>query len=134
MQGRSSKFCYWSCPSRRGYWTEQEPTTTDAAGSAATDTAGSADATATSLDALKLEVQQLKEKVVELKAEVIELKAEVHGHVMYQSDEKSAMHRSDCQPTFPSPTTTNPYCRNADGQLTGPNNFLFVTKPTKAVT
>ena len=85
MQGRPSKFRYWSCPSCRGYWTEQEPTTTDAAGSAATDTAGSADATATSLDVLKLEVQQLKEEVVELKAKVIELKAEVHGHVVYQA-------------------------------------------------
>ena len=133
MPRRHSKFRNWSCPSCRGYWDEPEPTTTDAAGSAATDTAGSADATATSLDVLKLEVQQLKEEVVELKAKVIELKAEVHGHVVYQSDEKSAMHRSDCQPTFPSPTTTNPYCRKADGQLTGQNNFLFVTKPTKAV-
>ena len=85
MQGRPSKFRYWSCPSCRGYWTEQEPTTTDAAGSAATDTAGSTDATATSLDVLMLEVQQLKEEVVELKAKVIELKAEVHGHVVYQA-------------------------------------------------
>ena len=85
MPRRHSKFRNWSCPSCRGYWTEPEPTTADAAGSAATDTAGSADATATSLDVLKLEVQQLKAEVVELKAEVIELKAEVHGHVVYKA-------------------------------------------------
>ena len=89
MPRRHRKFRNWSCSGCRGYWDELEPTTTDTAGSAATDTAVSAgqlaDATATSFDALKLEVQQLKADVVELKAEVVELKAEVRRRVAYQA-------------------------------------------------
>ena len=62
---------YWSCPACREYWDEPEPTTTDTAGTAATNTA------ATSFDARELEVVALKAEVVELKAEVERLKAEV---------------------------------------------------------
>ena len=61
----------WSCPACREYWDGREPTTTDTAGTAATNTA------ATSFDARELEVVALKAEVVELKAEVERLKAEV---------------------------------------------------------
>ena len=53
----------WSCPACREYWDGREPTTTDTAGTAATNTA------ATSFDALELEVVALKAEVVELKDE-----------------------------------------------------------------
>ena len=69
----------WSCPACCEYWDGREPTTTDTAGTAATNTAE------TSFDARELEVVALKAEVVELKAEVFELKAEVRGHVAYQA-------------------------------------------------
>ena len=88
MPRRQSKNRNWSCPTCRHYF-DKEPTTTNTAGSAATDTAGSAgqlaDAAATSFDALQLEVVALKAEVVELKAEVERLKAEAHEHVAYQA-------------------------------------------------
>ena len=83
MPGKPYKNRNWSCPTCRHYF-DKEPTTTNTAGSAATDTAGSAgqlaDAAATSFDALQLEVVALKAEVVELKAEVERLRWEVHGH------------------------------------------------------
>ena len=78
----------WSCPKCVDeYWNERDQRRSDTAGSAATDTAGSAgqladsaDAATTPFDALKLEVVELKAEVVELKAEVERLRWEVHGH------------------------------------------------------
>ena len=78
----------WSCPKCvDGYWKERDQRRSGTAGSASTDTAGSAgqladatDAAATPFDALKLEVVELKAEVVELKAEVERLRWEVHGH------------------------------------------------------
>ena len=70
----------WSCPACREYWDGREPTTTDTAGTAATNTAATSfDAlrAATSFDALELEVVALKAEVVELKAEVERLRWEV---------------------------------------------------------
>ena len=63
----------WSCPACCEYWDGPEPTTTDTAGTAATNTAETSfDAlrAATSFDALESEVVALKAEVVELKAEV----------------------------------------------------------------
>ena len=87
---RSHLRCNWSCPKCVDeYWNERDQRRSDTAGSAATDTAGSAgqlaDAAATSFDALQLEVVALKAEVVELKAEVERLKAEAHEHVAYQA-------------------------------------------------
>ena len=84
----------WSCPKCIDeYWNKQDQRRSDTAGSAATDTAGSAgqladaaDAAATPFDALKLEVVELKAVVVELKAEVERLRWEVHGHYAYQAE------------------------------------------------
>ena len=93
MPGKEYKKRNWSCPTCRHYF-DKEPTTTNTAGSAATDTAGSAgqlaDAATTSFDALQLEVVALKAEVVELKAEVERLRGEVHGlyaHVRAKDEE-----------------------------------------------
>ena len=79
----------WSCPACREYWDEPEPTTTDTAGTAATNTAAisfdALKAAATSFDALELEVVALKAEVVDLKAEVERLKAAAPEHVAYQA-------------------------------------------------
>ena len=89
MPRRHSKFRNWSCPACREYWDEPEPTTTDTAGTAATNTAATSfdalKAAATSFDALELEVVALKAEVVDLKAEVERLKAEAHEHVAHQA-------------------------------------------------
>ena len=79
----------WSCPACREYWDGREPTTTDTAGTAATNTA------ATSFDARELEVVALKAEVVELKYEDMKQSTNARpGHtivVAFTEDEAKEM-------------------------------------------
>ena len=85
MRGKKYNCRNWSCPKCVDeYWKERDQRRSDTAGSAVTDTAGSAgqladaaDAAATPFDDPEVEVAALKAENVELKAKIERLKAEV---------------------------------------------------------